>query len=257
MIVRLWRLARLGLHFGYGVVAACVLPWLGQRQRRSLVQSWSAHILHILNVRLQVEGMLPTASHPPALFVANHISWLDIWAINAVHPMRFVAKSEVRAWPIIGWLSEKVGVIFIERGRRHDTARVSGVGAEALRQGHSVCVFAEGTTSDGTHLYPFKSSLLQSAVDAGALVWPIALQYRDTHGRLNTAVAYTGDVTMFQSLCAVLAQREIVVRLIFAEPMPAVQRDRRTLTRAAESAIAALAHLPVRATPETTVDPPA
>lgn len=256
MILPLWRAARLGLHLGYGVAAAAVvLPWLGESQRAALIRRWSAHILHILDVRLQAEGMLPTADPRPALFVANHVSWLDIWAINAVRPVRFVAKSEVRRWPIIGWLSERAGALFIERGRRHDVARVSSAGAEALRGGHSVCVFAEGTTSDGTRLYPFKSALLQSAVEAGTPVWPVALRYHDEAGRPNTAVAYAGETTLVQSLRAVLAQRETVVRLIFAEPISVTGRDRRALAQAAQDAIATLARLPVHVAPERPADP--
>lgn len=252
MIVPLWRLSRLALHVGYGVAtAALVLPRMDDARRKRLIRNWSAHVLRILNVRLEMNGMLPTVDSRPVMLVANHVSWLDIWAINSVRVVRFVAKSEVRDWPVIGWLSQQVGVIFIERARRHDTARVSGAGVEALLGGDSLCVFPEGTTSDGTQMYPFKSSLLQSAVDAAAPVWPVALHYPGKNGGANTAVAYAGDTTFFQSMRAVLAQREIVVRLIFAEPICPEGLDRRELARAAESVISSLACLPVRAAPGT------
>lgn len=237
---------------GYGVAtAALVLPRLDDAGRKRLIRNWSAHVLHILNVRLEVDGMLPTVDSRPVMLVSNHVSWLDIWAISSVRAVRFVAKSEVRSWPVIGWLSEKAGVIFIERARRHDTARVSGAGAAALLGGDSLCVFPEGTTSDGTHMYPFRSSLLQSAVDAAAPVWPVALHYPGKNGGFNTEVAYAGDTTMLQSLRAVLAQREIVLRLTFAEPINPAGRDRRELAQAAENIISSLACLPVRAGPET------
>lgn len=251
MIVPLWRISRLALHVTYGVAtAALVLPRLDDAKRERLIRNWSAHVLRILNVRLEVDGMLPTVDSRPVMLVANHVSWLDIWAINSVRVVRFVAKSEVRDWPVIGWLSEQVGVIFIERARRQDTARVSGAGVEALLGGDSLCVFPEGTTSDGTHMYPFKSSLLQSAVDANAPVWPVALHYPGKNGGVNSAVAYAGDTTLMQSIRAILAQREIIVRLTFAEPIAPEGRDRRELAQTAESVISSLARLPVRVVPE-------
>jgi 1-acyl-sn-glycerol-3-phosphate acyltransferase len=258
LIVPVWRLSRLALHTAYGVAtAALVLPWINDERREHLIRNWSAHILHILNVRVEVDGMLPTADPRPAMFVANHISWLDIWAINSVRVVRFVAKSEVRDWPVIGWLSDKAGVIFIERARRHDTARVSNAGAQALLDGDSLCVFPEGTTTDGTHVRPFRSSLLQSAVEACAPVWPVALHYPDENGQANIGVAYAGDTTMLQSLRAVLMQRSMTVRLTFAEPIEPEGRDRRALAQAAESIISSLARLPVRVVPETPAGPPA
>jgi len=246
------------LHLGYGVaLAVVVLPRLQGARRDRLISGWSAHILHILNVRLIVSGDVPAADAPAALFVSNHISWLDIWAINTVRNVRFVAKSEVRSWPVIGWLSEQAGVIFIERARRHDTSRVAGAGASALRDGHCLCVFPEGTTSDGTHLYPFRSSLLQSAVDAGAPVWPVALQYLLPGGMPNTAIAYAGDTSLAQSMKEILAQREIVLHLKYSEPIAPAGRDRRQLAQQAETAIASVARLPVREVPETASGLPA
>ena len=243
---------------GYGVAtAALVLPRRGREDRDRLIREWSARMLRILKVKLDITGGFPPQDHAPALFVSNHVSWLDIWALNAVRPMRFIAKSEVRAWPVIGWLSERAGVIFIERAKRLDTARVSEAGTQALLEGHSVCVFPEGTTSDGTHIHPFRSSLLQAAVDASAPVWPVALHYPAPSGGANQAVAYVGEMTLAESLWAVLDQKEIVVRLAFGEPIHAMGRDRRQLAKAAEAAIASLARLPVRAAPGTPSDPPA
>lgn len=234
-----------------------VLPRLHGSRREQLISRWSSHILQILNVNLTVSGTIPTNETAATLFVANHISWLDIWAINTVRTVRFVAKSEVRRWPVIGWLSEQAGVIFIERARRIDTSRVSGIGAAALREGHCLCVFPEGTTSDGTHIYPFKSSLLQSAVDAGSLVWPIALRYQLPDGTINKAIAYAGETSMAESMTAILSQPKIHLHLDFASPIPANGLDRRELARRAENIIASAARLPVREAPETISDLPA
>lgn len=238
-------------------MAAVVLPRLKGARRERLIRNWSAHVLRILNVRLEVSGMLPTVDARTALFVANHVSWLDIWAINAVRTVRFVAKSEVRGWPVIGWLSQQAGVIFIERTRRHDTARVADAGTLALQGGDCLCVFPEGTTSDGTHLHPFRSSLLQSAVDADAPVWPVAIRYPQPNGAPNTSIAYAGDTSLAESMLSILGQREIVAHLVFAQPILSHGRDRRELAQAAEEIISSLARLPVRAAPGIPSDPPA
>lgn len=222
-----------------------------------MISRWSAHILHILNVRLIISGSPPAANSAPAMFVANHVSWLDIWAINAVRTVHFVAKSEVRDWPLIGWLAEQAGVIFIERARRRDTSRVASAGAMALRQGQSLCVFPEGTTSDGTHLHPFRSSLLQSAVEAAAPVWPVTIKYLLDDGMPNTRVAYAGDTSLAESMRAILSHREILLHLVFSEPIASLGRDRRELADQAEAVIAAEARLPVRGAPETPCDLPA
>jgi 1-acyl-sn-glycerol-3-phosphate acyltransferase len=254
---RIWRLSRLALHLGYGMaIAALVLPRVQGARRERLISGWSAHVLRILNVRMVVTGMLPTVDARAVLFVANHVSWLDIWAMNTVRGVRFIAKSEMREWPVIGWFSKKAGVLFIERARRHDTSRVSAAAVEVLRGGECLCVFPEGTTSDGTHLYPFKSSLLQSAVDAAAPVWPVAVRYLREDGSPNTAVAYAGDTTMAQSMHAILGQREIVLHLTFAPPILPHGLDRRDLAHSAQQAISSLVRLPVRAAPGTPSGPP-
>ena len=232
-----------------------VLPQLNPRWRDRVVRGWSREVLRILHVKLVLSGEVPNRHSPPAMFVANHISWLDIWAINSVCPSRFVSKSEVRDWPVIGWLAVRGGVIFIERARRRDAARVSGAAAEALRSGDSLCVFPEGTTSDGTHIFPFHGSLMQAAVDATAPVWPIALRYLRRDGSINTEVAYAGDTTMAESMRAVLWQGRIVLHMDFSKPLSSLASDRRELARESERVISALANLPVRAALGKTSDP--
>ncbi len=236
-------------------MAATVLPRLRGRRRLWLIRSWSAHILHILNVRLELDGTPPASE--PVLVVANHVSWLDIWAINAVQPVRFIAKAEMRAWPVLGWLAQQSGAIFIRRERRRDTSGVTAAGAAALRDGDLVCVFPEGTTTNGTWLYPFKSSLLQTAVEAGVAIHPLALRYSNENGMPNTDVAYYGNISLWQSLWSVLGQREIHVQLAFAPPIPVAGHHRRYLAHAAETAISSRVRLPVRAAPGTAFDPQA
>lgn len=227
------------------------LPQLEGVRRESLIRNWTRALLGILRVKVVVRGELPSASSQAAMLVANHISWLDIWAINAVMPVRFVAKSEVRDWPVIGWLSRRAGVIFIERAKRNDTARVSVEGAQALKRGDRICVFPEGTTSDGREVLPFRSSLLQSAVDADAQLCPLAIRYPLPDGGVNTAVAYTGEITMRQSLDAVLSQPALCVELCFLPSIPASRHDRRALAQMAWTAINDRLHPAGQAASET------
>ena len=242
---RLWRLVRALWHLLCGVaVSVLILPHLADAPRERRIQAWCAQLLRIFHVHMQVSGDLPHGDTRSVLFVANHISWIDIWALKASCPMQFVAKAEIRDWPMVGWLAQQTGTLFIERERRHDTGRVVRDVKQALRQGGCLCFFPEGTTTDGTQLKPFKTSLMQAAIDAEAQVWPLAIRYPGADGRPNTAIAYHGTMTMAQSLRAVLKQREILIELEFAAPIPAAGHDRRQLSHAARQAIAALLHQP-------------
>ena len=117
---RLLRLVRVGLHLLRGVaIAGLLFPFVSPARRQREVKRWSARLLRILAVRLHAYGDPPRRG-TPLMLIANHVSWLDIYAINAVLPVRFVAKAEVRRWPVIGWFSEKAGTLFIERARRHE-----------------------------------------------------------------------------------------------------------------------------------------
>lgn len=233
------------------LLATVWLPFLRGKRRDKLVRRWSKTILNILNVKLQVSGSVPLTSTPPSMFMSNHISWLDVWLVNSLLSPRFVAKSEVRSWPLIGWLSEKGGVIFIERAKRKDTLRVSGAALQALADGDSLCVFPEGTTTDGSFMVPFRSSLLQAAVDAEVLIRPMALRYPLPDGGVNVDIAYWSDITLWESMLAMVKQPEITAELIFLLPIPTQGKDRRVLARRAESAIAELLRLPVRAALQT------
>jgi 1-acyl-sn-glycerol-3-phosphate acyltransferase len=189
------------------------------------------------------------------MLVANHISWVDAWVVNSVHPVRFVAKSEVRHYPIVGWLAKQCGVMFIERARRRDTARVAGEGAQGLRQGDCLCVFPEGTTTEGTYILPFRSSLLQAALDAGVDIVPIGLRYLSPDGSPNTDVAFIGEMNLWESLTLILSQPQIRAEVSFLQLIPSAGQDRQTLAKAAQMQIMQRLHLPQRAVPGTTAYP--
>lgn len=257
LATRLFRLTRLFLHLLSGAATTLlILPHLTDEKRESRIRSWCVAVLAILNIRVVTYGHLPKNDTNTAFFVANHISWIDIWALKQLHTIHFVAKSDIRDWPLIGWLAQKTGTLFIERTRRHDTARMLTEVEEALNRKACVCLFPEGTTTDGTELKPFKASLFQAAINNGAQVWPVALHYPDGKGGANTAVAYSGETSLWESLWAVLSQREIVIEMHFFHPIPALGQERRHLASLARHAIASLPSLHHRKAPETAADLP-
>jgi 1-acyl-sn-glycerol-3-phosphate acyltransferase len=194
-------------------------------------------LLKMLGAELQVGGW-PVGGLPGnVLIVANHISWLDIFVLNAVQPSRFVAKADLASWPMVGRLIADCGTLFIERGRGRDAHRINRDARAALEAGDVIAVFPEGKTSDGSELLPFHGSLLQPVIDARGQVQPMAIRYRDSNGARAGSVAYDGDTTFMTSLWRVLAQQRIVIRLDLAPPLAAHGRHRRDLAREAEDAI--------------------
>lgn len=258
-LVRAYRVLRFVLHVLQGLATvAFAFPFLSRERRGRLIRRWAAGSLEIFNVKVGIRGQAPQPGAAGMVFVANHISWLDPALIMARYPAHFVAKAEIRSWPLLGWLAEKAGTLFIERGRRHDTARINQSLSQALAAGDCVGVFPEATTTDGTTLKPFHSSLLQAAVLAQAELYPVAIRYRHPDGSHNTAVAYTGNLSFAGSLKRVLAEPAIHAELTFAAPLPPQGKSRRELASLAEQAIAGLLQLPAPGRkPETLPGPPA
>jgi 1-acyl-sn-glycerol-3-phosphate acyltransferase len=173
------------------------------------------------------------------MIVANHVSWLDIFVINALYPCRFVAKSEIRSWPLAGWLVEKAGTVFIERGNRRELRHVFKGLVTALHSGQRVAFFPEGTTSSQGSLLPFHANLFEAAIDAGAPVQPYALSYLDAAGGWHAAVDYTGDTTFVDSIFRILGGEPVHARLQCLAPIDAAGAHRRQLAQAAHDAIGA------------------
>jgi 1-acyl-sn-glycerol-3-phosphate acyltransferase len=232
-----WRLARLVLHLVQGLATcALVFPWAGDAQRERLIQRWSARLLGICRVRLAPGADADSLAH--ALIVANHISWLDIFVINAVHPCRFVAKAEIRAWPVVGRLVAQAGTVFIARGNRRDLRHIFKGLVEALGRRRRVAFFPEGTTGSQGSLLPFHANLFEAAIDAAVPVQPVALAYLDGAGAWHPAVDYTGATTFVDSIVRILGGDPVTARLDCLAPIPAAGAHRRELAQAAHDAIA-------------------
>ena len=245
-------------HAAIGALLLRVLfPRATASQRRRLVGWWSAKVLRIAGVATRVEGTPPAHGERGAMIAANHVSWLDIFALSGVRPTRFIAKSEIRDWPLAGWIAEHGGTIFIRREKRRDTGRISERVHQALEEGDCVGLFPEGATTEGDEMLKFHSSLFEPAVANKAHVHPCAIRYQRADGALCREMAYVGELSFMQSFGLVLRQRGVVVTLSFAAPIETVGRTRREVAAAAEAEIASLLGLAKDRTPRTLADLPA
>jgi 1-acyl-sn-glycerol-3-phosphate acyltransferase len=216
-----------------------LFPRWPQQRREATVQAWSQRMLRILGIPLQLQGR--PAAQGPVLLVANHLSWLDILVLHAAQHCRFVSKSDVKHWPLIGTLATGGGTLYIEREKRRDAMRVVHHMVESLKAGEVVAVFPEGTTGDGRALLPFHGNLIQAAISADAPVQPVALRFLDSaSGQDSDAPLYLGDDTLVASLWRTLAGPRFVAHVRFGEPQRAEGRDRRQWAHDLREAVDAL-----------------
>jgi 1-acyl-sn-glycerol-3-phosphate acyltransferase len=229
----------MALHIARGLLTlATVFPRATTAKRNRLVRAWGHKVLRIFAVSLTV--VKPHDFDPAAskrLLIGNHISWLDIYVLQAITAARFVAKSELAAWPVLGRLIANSGTVFIERAKRSDTRRINHTVQSHLEAGEIIAVFPEGTTSDGRDVKKFHANLLQSALDCGAQIVPFCLRYTDTRGHYTDAPAYIDDLSFWDSIKLVLRQRRMHCELTFFAPLAQEGRDRRALAAAAHAMI--------------------
>jgi 1-acyl-sn-glycerol-3-phosphate acyltransferase len=236
-LVGAWRVARAVGHVLHGAaICAVVFPFLDAHARLARVKWWSAKMLHLLGIALASHG---TPRDGATLVVANHVSWLDILAINAVHPVRFVSKADVRHWPLIGWLVACAGTLFIERERKRDALRVVHQVADTLKLGQTVAVFPEGTTSLGDRVLPFHGNLLQAAIATATPVQPVALRFSDAGADPSPAAAYVGDTHLLESLWAVVTADGMQARVEWLVSEATAHAERRALAGHVQQRVAA------------------
>lgn len=232
-IRRLYRLARLLPHLFVGLWHAATRlpedpPPRTEFQWRT-VRQWHRRLLRLAGVRLRIHG---TPAAAPALFAANHVSWLDIGALASVLDAGFIGKRELQHWPVLGFLITRGGTIYIDRGGRGAAANVSEQMGRRLAQGDCVTVFPEGTTTNGADIRRFHPRLFEPARQTGAPVQPIALVYSDP------VAAFVEDVPFLRHLWRVLAAPRITVDVWLLPPIPTQGLGRRALARLAEQAVA-------------------
>jgi 1-acyl-sn-glycerol-3-phosphate acyltransferase len=244
-LVRGIRWTRMFLHIAHGLLlAGVVFRHVAPRTRAAITQAWSAKMLRILNIVLAVHGARPEEDARQIVLVANHVSWLDIFVINSAHPSRFIAKSEIRDWPIAGWLCDRAGTLFVRRAKRSDTSRINAEIHDALALGDTVALFPEGTTTRGDRLLKFHTSLFEPAVANEAHVAPAAVRYRLLDGERAECAVFIGETTFGQSIGNIIAQRKMIAEITFAPVVETASATRRDVAQAAENAIAAILDVP-------------
>jgi 1-acyl-sn-glycerol-3-phosphate acyltransferase len=228
-----WLLDKLGLP-GWGFIAS----------------NYYRVLCSLLRVRVRVHGAPVHGS--AVLYVSNHVSWADIVVIGSVAPVAFVAKREVASWPLVGITAKMQRTVFVDRTRRHQAAEAVAEIIKRLADGTSVVLFAEGTSSDGNRVLPFRSALLgvvEEMSDAGAgsiLIQPMSISYTGLHGipmgrQHRPLVAWYGDLDFLPHIKAFIGQGAVDAAVSYGEAFPAgVETDRKAMTKRLESSVRGL-----------------
>ena len=249
IFVALRRVYRLALIIGLIVVGLALSFWLQlllwtspndqvrmpvNQLRMNLKQWWLELLCRTMGLKIHRKGGPWTG---PVFMISNHISWLDIPILGANVPFHFLAKSEIRNWPIIGWLAHVTGTLFIRR-RSGDSTKVTQQLTRHLSQGNSILVFPEGTTSNGQQVLPFHKRLFQSAIDSDVAIQPITLGYCEA-GRPHPEAPFINDDELVPHIWNLLGKKEIHVHLQYHPPLKAkgVGIDAKQLARNAQAII--------------------
>ena len=233
-----YPLARLGVHLFVGLwKTAVIFPWLNDQGRERRIQRWSHQLVKICGIQMSFDATQQAEPVSPALIICNHISWLDIFVINTIHPCRFVAKSDIRNWPLIGWLCDKTGTIFIARGKQSDVRRIYAGLVKSIHDGERVAFFPEGTTAPQGTVLPFHANLFEAAIEAQVPVQPYALRYVDGDGQLHDAADFIGEMTFVESVIAIVKSGGIKAELIRLPAISTTGAHRRELAATSRSMI--------------------
>jgi 1-acyl-sn-glycerol-3-phosphate acyltransferase len=230
----LWRTPALLLHLLVGLPLAllCMTPLTGrlalpggERLDHRAIRAWSTVMLRIFGFRLRRFG---TPLSGAAMFVANHVTWLDILLLHSQRAVGFVAKAEISRWPLIGWMAARAGTIYHHRGNNESLHGVMHQMVDRLRSGHAVGVFPEGRTTDGRAIGVFHARIFQPAVLAEVPVQPVALRY-GSGGAAQTDVAFARGENFLANFLRLLGDRPRVAEVHFLQPVVAGEDGRRRL----------------------------
>ncbi len=220
----------------------------GWRVQRQLPLLWHKAASRLIGLRVHQHGQMTTDR--PLLVTSNHCSWLDIVVLGSTKPLSFIAKSEVAGWPIFGLFAKLQRTVFVNRQKRTDTGRVAQQIAERMTQGDAMVLFAEGTSSNGNEVLPFRSALVGAvhhAMNVGeeevAHVQPLSIAYTRLQGLpmgrfWRAHVAWYGDMELAGHLWAVIKEGGLDVDLTWGDPMPIEKAtNRKRLTRDLEDQV--------------------
>jgi len=236
-----WTLGKLGLP-GWGFIAS----------------NYYRVLCALLRIRVHVNG---APMHDRAvLYVSNHVSWADILVIGSLAPVAFIAKREVASWPLVGITAKVQRTVFVDRTRRHQTGDAVADILKRLKDGMSVVLFAEGTSSDGNRVLPFRSALLGAVEEASAragniVIQPMSISYTGLHGipmgrQHRPLVAWYGDLDFLPHIKTFIEQGAVDAVVSYGEAVPAdVEIDRKTMTKGLESSVRGLLASALRGRP--------
>lgn len=231
-------LLRVMLHLLQGLLTAAVIfPYVTSSSRDRRIKQWSGALLAILQIKVELHARVDGEPQQPALIVANHVSWLDIFVINSQNPCRFVAKADIRSWPLLGWLAAQAGTIFIARGKQGEVRRVYEGLVTSIDAGERIAFFPEGTTAAQGGVLPFHSNLFEAAIEVQVPVQPYALRYIDEQGELHHAADFIGEMTFVESMFLIMKARRMTAQLIVLPSIASSGTDRRELAQKTRAAI--------------------
>ncbi|MDE2429008.1 MAG: 1-acyl-sn-glycerol-3-phosphate acyltransferase [Burkholderiales bacterium] len=233
-----WHFFRVFLHLLTGMlICAVIFPFSAAPTRERLIRRWSNQLLTICTVDVAFIDHSNGEIAERALIVSNHVSWLDIFVINTLHPCHFVAKSDIRSWPLIGWLCEKAGTIFLARGKQREVRRIYEGLVHEIQEGKRIAFFPEGTTAAQGTVLAFHANLFEAAIEARVPVQPYVVRYVDQQGRFHPAADFIGDMTFVESMRTILKASRMTAELI---RLPAIQTEgahRRQLAQEARAVV--------------------
>ena len=197
-----------------------------EARRAKLVQLHGRRILRVINAEIKVSGSVPSNG----LLVTNHLSYLDILVLGSLAPSVFVAKREIKSWPVFGWLTSLAGTVYVNREKRTHTGQAAQEIEAALHSGVLVILFPEGTSSDGKTILPFKSALLEPATRHPHSLSVGWIQYKIDDGEVGEEICYWKDMTLVPHLINLLSKRSVRASVKLA-PLPNGSADRKELAR--------------------------
>ena len=237
-VIGVLRLVVFFVHVLIGLVLTFVFfRFMRWGLRQSFIRGWSRTLLTILGVRVNLESA-PVQLPMKGLLVSNHSSWLDIFVTNAIQPTRFIAKSEIKKWPVLGALVSSVGTLYVERGNRNMISKTNKEISQAASNGDLIGLYAEGTTTDGTYVLPFKSNLFQPAIDSALHVYPVGVSY-SKDGQRSKVASYAGDTSLVGSFWLLASNIGLTANVHYCPVIPAAQyTQRQVLAETTQDAIA-------------------
>ena len=201
------------------VVPLCLLIFISTKnQQERIIRFWCKRLLSIFEINVEVTGLESNlVNQKKYLMVANHISWMDIIVIQSIKPCIFVAKSDVASWPLFGWVAQMTGTIFIKRDKISDIKKALKKMKRRLIK-RSVCIFPEGTSTNGRYLLPFKSNLFQSSIDTQKSILPLCLRY-ELKNTYTDKTAFVDDMSLLDSIIKIKQEKNIRVVVEILQPI--------------------------------------